>query len=413
MKARLTYLMFFVSTGYAQNFWEPVLPSVGYVVTLVANPQGHLFAASYTSGVYRSTNGGTTWVQANSGLMFSSALGLTVNPLNGDLFVSSGARIYRSTSNGDSWVVQDSTTFPSGAWRLVVNNQGTLFGSPNTSDSLRRSSDLGRTWTIVHTGLPYGFVQDMRIHSNGEIFIAMHNDWLFHSSNNGENWQALPRPSPPLPYVDADAIAFGSGSELYVGDDGWGFFKSTDGGLSWVQLNGGLPNLYVWALAVNNQGHLFAGLASNGIYRSTNGGAQWDSLNTGLDPSSRRVYSLLISPSGYLLAGTLYGLYRSTQPVTDVKENLNDLADQFSLSQNYPNPFNPTTNIQFTVTSSQFTILKVYDLLGCEVTTLVNEVKQPGTYTVQWDASGMASGVCFYRLKAGQFDGVRKLLVLR
>jgi hypothetical protein len=85
----------------------------------------------------------------------------------------------------------------------------------------------------------------------------------------------------------------------------------------------------------------------------------------------------------------------------------------FRLYQNYPNPFNPVTNFKFTIVNSQLTILKVYDVLGREVATLVNEVKQPGAYAVQWDASGVASGVYFYRLQAGGFVQTKKLLLLK
>jgi hypothetical protein len=81
--------------------------------------------------------------------------------------------------------------------------------------------------------------------------------------------------------------------------------------------------------------------------------------------------------------------------------------------QNYPNPFNPMTNLQFSIVNRQLTILKVYDLLGREVATLVNEVRQPGTYTAHWDASGVASGVYIYRLSAGNFVQCKKLLLLR
>jgi hypothetical protein len=89
------------------------------------------------------------------------------------------------------------------------------------------------------------------------------------------------------------------------------------------------------------------------------------------------------------------------------------LPRTFSLEQNYPNPFNPVTTVEFRIQSSEFVILKVFDLLGREVATLVNEVKQPGTYIVQWDATGMASGVYFYRLGAPGFIQTRKLLLLR
>jgi len=85
--------------------------------------------------------------------------------------------------------------------------------------------------------------------------------------------------------------------------------------------------------------------------------------------------------------------------------------DVFRLSQNYPNPFNPTTNFQFSIANSQFTVLKVYDVLGREVTTLINDQLAPGEYTVNWDARGQASGVYFYRLSAGDFVTTRKMIL--
>lgn len=97
----------------------------------------------------------------------------------------------------------------------------------------------------------------------------------------------------------------------------------------------------------------------------------------------------------------------------DISAGKNDLPLATSLSQNYPNPFNPTTGIQFSIVNTQFTILKVYDILGREVTTLVNERKAPGYYAVRFDASGLASGIYLYRLTAGQFVQTRKMIILK
>jgi hypothetical protein len=83
------------------------------------------------------------------------------------------------------------------------------------------------------------------------------------------------------------------------------------------------------------------------------------------------------------------------------------------LFQNYPNPFNPATNFGFRISKFGFVSLKVYDVLGREVATLVSEVKQPGRYSVTWDAGGMPSGVYFYRLYAGSFVDVKKMLLVR
>ena len=85
----------------------------------------------------------------------------------------------------------------------------------------------------------------------------------------------------------------------------------------------------------------------------------------------------------------------------------------FNLEQNYPNPFNPATEIRYQMSEVSHVTLKVFDILGREVATLVNEQKSPGTYTVQWDATGNASGVYIYRLTAGSYSSTRKLLLLR
>lgn len=92
-----------------------------------------------------------------------------------------------------------------------------------------------------------------------------------------------------------------------------------------------------------------------------------------------------------------------------------DLPTEFALSQNYPNPFNPVTRIEYAVPAGTHPAvsLQVYDVLGRLVSTLVNEVKEPGTYAVRWDAGSVASGVYYYRLDAGNFQAIRKMLLLK
>lgn len=84
---------------------------------------------------------------------------------------------------------------------------------------------------------------------------------------------------------------------------------------------------------------------------------------------------------------------------------------EFGLMQNYPNPFNPATNFEFKVSGFEFISLKVLDVLGREVATLVNEYRQPGAYRVQWDASELPSGVYFYRMRAGGFVDTKKMIL--
>ncbi len=86
---------------------------------------------------------------------------------------------------------------------------------------------------------------------------------------------------------------------------------------------------------------------------------------------------------------------------------------QFALEQNYPNPFNPSTTLSFVIGHSSFVILKVYDVLGREVATLVNEVKAPGEHVVQFEANNLSSGVYYYRLSAGSFIQTKKMILIR
>ena len=110
--------------------------------------------------------------------------------------------------------------------------------------------------------------------------------------------------------------------------------------------------------------------------------------------------------------GPFSDVWRFDMNPTDVHQDTH-LPEEFDLSQNFPNPFNPKTKIQFTIVNRQLTTVNVFDLLGRRVATLVNEVKEPGTYTVGFDGSNLSSGVYFYRLQAGSFVQTRKLLLLR
>lgn len=90
-----------------------------------------------------------------------------------------------------------------------------------------------------------------------------------------------------------------------------------------------------------------------------------------------------------------------------------ELPTAVELYQNYPNPFNPATVIQYSLSVNKPVLLKVYNVLGMEVATLANEMKQPGMYSIEWNAAGLPSGVYFYRLQAGNFVEIKKLVLLR
>ncbi|MAT58384.1 MAG: hypothetical protein CMF23_10480 [Ignavibacteriae bacterium] len=98
--------------------------------------------------------------------------------------------------------------------------------------------------------------------------------------------------------------------------------------------------------------------------------------------------------------------------ITSVEDDI-QLPAQFSLEQNYPNPFNPTTSIEYSVPSSEYVSLKVYDVLGNEVATLVNGQKSAGRHEVKFNASSLSTGMYIYRIQAGNFNQVRKMMLVK
>jgi hypothetical protein len=102
-----------------------------------------------------------------------------------------------------------------------------------------------------------------------------------------------------------------------------------------------------------------------------------------------------------------------TAPTTGVEQTTAVVPSQIQLLQNYPNPFNPSTQITYTLAKRSTVALIVYDLLGREVSTLVNEIKEAGTYTVTLNGAKLSSGVYFYRLQSGSFVQTKKMVLLK
>ena len=108
---------------------------------------------------------------------------------------------------------------------------------------------------------------------------------------------------------------------------------------------------------------------------------------------------------------TLQVYYLSSVGIKAEKDNMN--PSDFSLSQNYPNPFNPSTSIKYSIPKQSNVTIKVFDVLGREVSTLLNKEQPQGNYSIEFDASNMTSGVYFYRIQAGQFVDTKKMILLR
>ena len=148
-----------------------------------------------------------------------------------------------------------------------------------------------------------------------------------------------------------------------------------------------------------------------GIFCSTDSGAGWTDVSTGL---TYQQINALAATSTDLFAGTFGdGVWR--RPLSEITsvQHLNGMPSPFALAQNYPNPFNPSTMITFDLPSKAYVSIRVFDALGREAAVVLSEELRRGTYTRQWNAAGLASGVYFYRLQAGSFAETRKLIVLK
>jgi len=113
--------------------------------------------------------------------------------------------------------------------------------------------------------------------------------------------------------------------------------------------------------------------------------------------------------------GVYGGPYRSDLPeiTTSVGSDVSEVVNGFMLYQNYPNPFNPTTKISWQSPVGSWQTLKIYDVLGNEIATLVNEYKPAGNYQISFDASELVSGIYFYMLTANGFSGTKKMILMR
>jgi len=299
--------------------------------------------------------------------------------------------LYKSTDNGISWNPQQ--LYDSyGALFLTFDMSGdsVLYAARNLGQSffsIYRSTDDGASWAFV---CPLSFSPSYRFQRTAD-FLA-----------NG------------------DTLVIATNRFPYGADSTCGISVSTDYGTTWSVV---LPNTNVQKVSRDllNANEIYAATQS-GIYRSLNGGVGWE-LYTDSLPSLNLVDIRKDPYSDTLYVATSdSGVFQVFETSVGVREEAQEPGEH-RLLQNYPNPFNSSTTIKFQIPSSSFVTLKVFDLLGREVATLVNEEMGPGSYERVFSAKGgsasggdgswLASGVYYCRMTSGSFSVTRKLIILR
>ncbi len=270
--------------------------------------------------------------------------------------------MYLSTNNGTSWSSTSHTNLYPVVYSLAVSETTLLAGTNKHGVCVSR--DTGATWSTTGVALLNRSVFDMAV----------------------------------------------SGKNLYCVTDS-GVFRSTDEGTSWTAVNSGLPDTAGKALAVSDT-NVFEG--GKGIFISTNNGTSWTDVSDGL--TTNLVNDLAISGSNIFAAPFQDGVWR--RPLSEMITSVHETAGggrpkNFSLGQNYPNPFNPSTTINYDVPTLSKVKLSIFNILGQEVRRLVDEEQIPGKYHISFDAAKLPSGVYFYKLAAGKYYGIKKMMLIK
>lgn len=165
------------------------------------------------------------------------------------------------------------------------------------------------------------------------------------------------------------------------------------------------------AVVINPRGDVFLGTNGGGAFRSTDGGLTWDGINGGL--ADTVVSDLSINNEGYIVAGTPHGVFRTVSSSLATVPRGPPVPPSVHLSQNYPNPFNSATNISFDLPRRTYATIKVFDVLGREVSTLVDDVLNAGPHIIAFAPGGFSTGVYFYQLRAGGATAVKKMVLVK
>jgi photosystem II stability/assembly factor-like uncharacterized protein len=442
MKVKLTLgiLFFLHSFIYPQKGWfsQQVPTNIYQLSDIFALNDKFAFAVGDSGKIIKTTDGGTNWNiirQKDS----------TYNLINYVFFVDSlygyavGRDIIKTTDGGKNWQKQNSDAY------FVFNsicfiNRDTGWVAGGGYGTVYKTQNGGANWVKIQTEANYNGVSDIYF-INSKIGYATgteagwggtENGVLLNTSDGGETWRVKKTDN-------LYSISFVNSNTGWilgkVGDNESLLYFTNDGGLNWESK---IIYYYINKISFINENEGWS-IGFNFILDTSDGGESWKMQDSIYSDSSYFRFSSIHScnnSTGWI-AGTRTFWYTgktigvifkySDSVATNNINSRNEIPDNFSLSQNYPNPFNPTTKIKFSIPTSPSTpspyqgeghrerwvTLKVYDILGSEIATLVNEERPAGNYKVEFDGNKLTSGIYFYVLNAGGNRFVRKMSLIK
>lgn len=369
------------------------------VLSITNDANGNMIVGTVGGKIFRSTDNGVSWTQINTTMYVGFIWSLVVK--NNKVFAATEQGVFVSNDNGASWILTSLTG--KDVRTLGKANDGSLYAG-TWGFGIYKSQDDGMTWTEVNNGLTNLAIHALAVDSYGSVYAGTFGEGIFKSQNGGSSWTKL-----NIGYDFIWSLAVTSTNRLVAGTYGSGVIYSTDLGQTWTPNNNNLPSTFIYSISVDANDNVYVSTWGGGVFVLANNAPGWSPMGL----SGFGVSSLFItSSSSNVYAGTSSGYIYVTEGfngTTSVQDNT--IPTEFELFQNYPNPFNPTTTIQFNIPVAEKITLKIYNTLGEEVRTLIDEIVEAGNHKIMFDATGLSSGVYIYRIQS-QTKAISKKLVL-
>jgi photosystem II stability/assembly factor-like uncharacterized protein len=401
-----TYLLFgqkglILKTIDGGNNWLPVYK--GSMQTLYGSfmvDNNNAYAVGAGGTIMKTVNGGGSWYKASTStnavlnsVYFSGA--------SSGMAVGNGGVILITLDAGYNWVtISSGVTNNLNSVCLVNNNIGYIAGS----GVILKTTDGGITWTSKTVT---GKLNSISFTDENNGTAVGDNGVILRTTDGGDTWVQqqinVTINLKSVSFLDAlNGVAAGNSKTI---------LKTTNGGATWT-LNQNLPDVDYRSIKYKAPDNIIAIGGMGIIVKSTDGGNVWtpEEIKT-----KKLLYSVSVTDSNSIIVGQDGVIFSNkVAPVVSVNDKgAENIVSSFYLSQNYPNPFNPSTKINYSISSPQHVKIVVYDILGREISVLVNEEKTSGRFTTEFNGSKFASGIYFYRLTAGSFMETHKMLLIK